>query len=132
MNFRAALLTFVLLFSTTPLTAGTTLGLSDKAQLQAAMQAHIERASVAGRFLHIYSEDGVVRPLRPQVAHPKILRMEEYFVVCAEFEAPDGANVNIDFFVARRGKQFFVFDQQVDNRAFVRQLMKSGKAELLR
>ena len=105
---------------------------SEKASLQAAMQRHIDSALVDGRYLHLDTDTGEVRALRPLAAHPIILRMGEYFVLCADFRAEDGREVNVDFFLARKGRSYVVFDEQVENRALVKRLMKSGKASRLK
>lgn len=91
------------------------------------MQRHIDTSLVNGRYLHVDSRSGTVRALRPMAAHPLIMRMGEYFVLCADLRADDGSEVNIDFFVARSDRSFVVFDAQVENRALVKRLMKSGK-----
>ena len=131
MTLRPFLLSVLVLLTTAPGALAANISLGEKARLQAAMQTHIDRASVDGRFLHIDMAAGAVRALRPQSAHPMILRMGDYFVLCAEFEAQDGASVNVDFFVARRNKRFVVFDQQVENRDFIKGMMKVGKVERL-
>ncbi len=99
----------------------------EQASLQAAMQRHIDSALVEGRYLRLDADTGEVLALRPMAAHPVILRMGEYFVLCADFRAENGAKINIDFYLARKGRSFVVFDEQVDNRALIRQLMNSGK-----
>ena len=109
--------------------AGPSLSLSTKASLQAAMQRHIDRALVGGVLLHLDDETGQVRPLRPMAAHPEILQMGEFFVLCADFRAANGDKVNVDFFLVPEGKRFVVFSQQVENHALLARLMRSGRAK---
>ena len=103
------------------------ISLAEKASLQAAMQRHIDSVLVTGRYLHMDEDSGEVRALRPLAAHPVILRMGEYYVMCADFRGENGAEVNVDYYLARKGSSFVVFDEQVENRALVHKLMKSGK-----
>ena len=105
------------------------LSLGEKAALQAAMQLHIERRSVDGRFPLLDAAAGEVQLLRQRAAHPVILRMGEYFILCSDFEAPGGAGVNVDFFLARRDGGYVVFAQQAENHGLVQRLVKAGKAE---
>ena len=132
MNFRhLGILLVLCLAASTPAPAGhSAVSPSEKASLQAVMQQHIQHAMVDGRYLHLDGETGDVRALRPIGAHPEILRMGEYFVLCSDFQAEDGSEVNIDFFLARKGRSFVVFSEQVENRELVRRLLDSGEAEL--
>jgi len=110
--------------------AASTLSLSEKALLQASMQSHIDGTSIEGRYPYLNVAQGQVSLLRQRQAHPLILRMGEYFILCSDFEAPGGDSVNIDFFLAPRdGGGYVVFDRQVQNRALVMRLMKAGKVE---
>jgi len=108
--------------------AAGALSLSDKAALHASMQSHIERASLDGSFLHLDAASGEVTRLRQRAAHPVILSMGEYFVLCADFEAPGGAGVNVDFYLAPRDGSYVVFDQQVGNHELLDRLVQAGKA----
>lgn len=105
------------------------ISLSQKATLQAAMQKHIERALVDGFYLQLDPETGEVHTLRPLAAHPVILRMGKFFVLCADFRTTNGQNVNIDFFLAPKGDTYFVFDDQLENRALLKRLARVGKVE---
>lgn len=131
MKLRHLGVSLVLFLATSsPALAGAgAVSLSEKASLQAAMQRHIENTLVKGRYLHLDGESGEIHALRPLAAHPEILQMGEYFVLCADFQAEDGSEVNIDFFLARKGQSFVVFDEQVENRELVLRLIKSGKAK---
>ncbi len=112
-----------------PAMAGDVLSASEKAGLQAAMVQHIDRTLVKGAYLHVDFKDGVVKQLAPAKAHPMIMSMGDNFVLCTEFRAPGGADVNMDFYVARRDKGFVVFHTEVDNRKPLEALINSGKVK---
>jgi len=112
-------------------TAAQSAGLAEKAALQAAMQQHIDRNLVDDAYLHLNLETGEVRALRPATAHPIILRMGEYFVLCEDFRDAEGNAVNVDFFLARQGDTYVVFHSLIDDRDELRALMKKGMVKRL-
>ncbi|MDA0656092.1 MAG: hypothetical protein O2912_06785 [Proteobacteria bacterium] len=133
MNFRAITRGLVCaLFFTAPAFAGATISISEKAQLQASMQTHIDRNLVNGAYLYVKMETGDVQELHPVTAHPMILQMGKYFVLCSDFQDKKGKAVNIDFYLARRGGSFTVFQALVDDREQLRRLMKAGKVSRLK
>ena len=96
------------------------------------MFQHIDKSVVDGVFLHVDLGVGKVEEFAPAKAHPMILRMGEYFVLCTDFRDKDGKSVNnIDFYVARHGKGFVIFQTEVNNRAALEKLMKEGKAAMI-
>ncbi len=107
------------------------IGAAQKAALQAAMRQHIDRHLVDGAFLDVNLGTGAVRSLRPATAHPVLLRMGEHFVLCTDFRDEGGKPVNVDFFLARRGKGYVVFRTEVDNHDSLDRLMRAGKVERL-
>ena len=107
--------------------ADQTVGTADKAALQAAMQRHIDRNLVNGAYLHLDFASGDVRKLHPVKAHPMILQMGEYFVLCSDFRDTTGKKVNIDFYLARRDRSYIVFRSAVDDRHKLERLMKKRK-----
>jgi hypothetical protein len=107
--------------------AGQTTGMGERTMLQASMQRHIERNLVNGAYLHLKKETGVVQKLQPVTAHPMILKMGKYFILCSDFQDRNGRAVNIDFYMARRGNSFVVFEALVDDRKSLKRLMKAGK-----
>ena len=109
--------------------AKPSVSISEKTALQAAMQRHIDRSLVNGAYLHMNPKTGDVRRLHPVTAHPVILQMGRYFVLCFDFRDNQGASVNVDFYMARRGKSYVVFHAAVEDRALLRRLMKAGKAK---
>lgn len=107
-------------------------GTVDKARLQAAMQQHIERNLVDGAILHLNTETGVVRPLYPTQAHPMVIAMGDYFVLCTDLRDKTGIAMPLDLYMAPRGRSFAVFHSEIGNRAPLMTLMKKGKAKPLR
>ena len=120
----------VALFAALP--AQADVSLADRALLQATMQRHIEASLVGGKFLHVDPSSGDIVGFDVDDAHPMILTHGEHFILCASFKDAKGAEVNVDFFIARRGNGFVVFNQQVDNRQVIAKLMKSGVARRVR
>jgi len=104
---------------------------AEKAALQAAMRQNIDRQLVKGNYLDLNLSTGIVRTLHPVTAHPMLLRMGEYFVLCTDFRDGSGKPVNVDFYMARRAKGFVVFRTEVDNRGPLDRLMGAGKVERL-
>ena len=107
--------------------AGPTLSAAQKASLQAAMQQHIDRSQVNGAYLQLNTTTGEVDKIFPVTAHPMILRMGEFFVLCSDFRDQDNNSVNVDFYMARRGNSYIVFHTAVAERAQLERLMKAGK-----
>ena len=111
--------------------SGQAIGLVEKASLQAAMQQHINRMLVNDAYLQLNMETGEVRALRPVTAHPIILKMGEYFVLCADFRDEKGNSVSIDFYLAQQDQSYIVFHSAVDDREQLMALMNKGIVERL-
>ena len=107
--------------------ASQSVDLGDKAMLQAGMQKHIDGRLVDGAYLHLDEDSGEVRELFPVAAHPMIMRMGKYFVLCSHFQDKGGKEVNVDFYMARRGNKFIVFKALVDDRKPLNRLINAGK-----
>lgn len=93
-----------------------TMGVAEKAALHATMQRHIDGRLIDGAYLHLTRATGKIRELYPVSAHPQILRVGKYFVLCSDFRDKQGKNVNIDFYIARGNDGHVVFQTIVDNR----------------
>ena len=91
------------------------------------MQLHIDRNLVDGAVLHLNMETGDVRRLYPMKAHPLILRMGEYFVLCSDFQDAAGKQANVDFYIARDRNTYVVFHTAVDDRIFLERMTGEGK-----
>ncbi|MBM3488286.1 MAG: hypothetical protein FJX67_16900 [Alphaproteobacteria bacterium] len=107
--------------------AATPVTMAEKTALQVTMQQHIDRALVDGRYRRLDLKTGAVQALHPVTAHPMILRMGDHFVLCADFRDGGGKAVNVDFYIARRGASFVVFQSVVDDRGALEKLMAAGK-----
>ncbi len=107
--------------------ANERLTISEKATLQAVMQQHIERLLIDGVYLQMDWQTGEVRELHPLAAHPTILRFDNNFVLCSDFQDNDGSIVNVDFYVAPRASSYVVFQSVVDDREQLKRLMRLGK-----
>jgi hypothetical protein len=110
-----------------PLSSAQALGLSDKAGLQAAMQQHVARQTVDGRYLYFDTKTAQVRTLHPVTAHPMIMQLGEQFVLCFDFADEQGKKVEVDFYLARKGETFFVFHAAIESRNILVALMDAGK-----
>ncbi len=104
---------------------------SEKIRLQTAMQKHIQDRLVDGAYLHMDERTGTVRKLVPDAPHPMIFSMGPYYVLCSHFRDERGKEVNVDFYIARREKDFVVFRSEVDKRAALQRLMQAGKIKRL-
>ena len=101
------------------------------ADLQIAMQRHIDRAVIDGALLHLDPATGTLTPFYPTKAHPVILAGEGYFVLCGELADAAGRVVEVDYYLAPAGGGFRVFRTEIDNRAPLRQMMAAGLVERL-
>ncbi|MEM7256215.1 MAG: hypothetical protein AAF404_02380 [Pseudomonadota bacterium] len=101
-----------------------------KVQLQSDLQKHIYRSLVNGAYHTLDSTTGEVRALYPHVSHPMILKMGDYFVMCADFRDANGNDVDIDFYMIKQNKRFLVFRAEIDNHQLLDGFMKSGKAKI--
>ena len=115
---------------TIPANAAGKLNAQDKIQLQAAMQLSIKRNLVGGQYLYFDEARASVVKLFPVQAHPMILTMGPHFILCSDFRNADGKKINVDFYVARAGEKFVVFDTVIDNRKPIQKMMKAGLARV--
>jgi hypothetical protein len=112
-------------------TANAGAGIGDKALLQAGMQKHIEDHLVQGAYLHLDGKSGKVQKLFPDTPHPMILTMGEYFVLCSNFRDAKGKEINVDFYMARKGSGYMVFKAAVEDRDSLKRLMRNGMVSRL-
>jgi hypothetical protein len=96
--------------------ADAAISITEKAALQATMQTHINRQLVEGVYLHLKKDTGKIRRLYPVSAHPIILQVGKYFVLCSDFRDKSGKKANIDFYIARGDTGYIVFEAVVDDR----------------
>jgi hypothetical protein len=107
--------------------AAWAMGLAEKAELQAAMQRHVDRQSVDGAYPALDPHTGEVLHLHPVTAHPMILQMGQDFVLCFDFRDGKGQDVPVDFYMTRKDGSFMVFHSAARNREMLHDFMKAGK-----
>ena len=74
------------------------------------------------------AKSGAVKKLHPLTSHPKIMRMGEgRFVLCFDFKNEAGKKVDVDFYMARKGKSYVVFHHAVNGHDLLGRLMSEGK-----
>ena len=103
------------------------ISITDKANLQATMQRHISDRLVDGAYLHLKKETGKVRKLYAVAAHPTILQVGEFFVLCSDFRDKNGKTANIDFYIARDSNRYVIFRAVVDDRRQLGLFRKSNR-----
>jgi hypothetical protein len=133
LNRRSALVVLPLCAAAAAQAAGSPgkVSTDERVQLQSAMQMHIDRTTVAGSYPVLNLATGKVRQLHPAAAHPMMLRLGDYYVLCADFRDDAGKAVNVDFYLARNDRKFTVFQVEVANRAPLDGLVKEGLARML-
>lgn len=106
--------------------ADAVISITEKAALQATMQTHFNRQLVKGAYLHLKKDAGKIRKLYPISAHPIILQVGKYFVLCSDFRDKSGKKANIDFYIARGDTGYLVFEAVADDRKRLGLLRKSS------
>jgi hypothetical protein len=104
---------------------------ADKVALQSTMAQYIDQHTVGDAFLHVDPATGDVQKLYPVTQHPMIVRLKDVVVLCADLRTKDGQTVNADFYAAREGGQFVIFQTEIGNRAPLQALVMKGAASLL-
>ena len=103
----------------------------DRTALHAAMLQHIDRQAVNGTYLHMNLANGAVETYVPAKAHPMMFEFGEHYVLCTDFKDKDGKNAMVDFYVAKRGKGYAIFQTEINNRTPLMKLMDSGKVKAI-
>lgn len=101
----------------------------ERTALHAAMLQHIDRQAVNGIYLHMNLASGAVESFAPAKAHPMMFEFGEHFVLCTDFKDKDGNAAMVDFYVAKRGKSYAIFQTEINNRAPLMKLMEAGKVK---
>jgi hypothetical protein len=127
-KLAAAAAAICLLFSLSP-TGAKALELSEKVGLQAAMQSYVDRTMIDGSYLDLDLEQGTFSKLYPVTAHTIIMQMGEHYVLCYDFRDEAGKKVEMDLYLARKGKSYVVFHTTLRQRAQLMALMQQGKVE---
>lgn len=100
---------FALALLACPARAETPVSEGEFANLQAVMQAHIEKNLVDGALLQLDEKSGTVRQLYPATAHPMIMAVGNYFYLCTDFRDAEGHDVMVNFYAARDGDKYIIF-----------------------
>lgn len=114
-----------------PQAAAATLSTQDKIKLQAAMSRYIERHTVGDAYLFVDTKTGDVTKYYPVTQHPMIVKLKDVMVLCADLKTREGATVNVDFYAARDGANYTVFQAEIDRRPALESLVKSGVAAMV-
>lgn len=115
-RFLACVVMFTQMATGAAIAAGS-IGIDQKAALQVVMQQHIQTSLVDGAYLYLDRKTGEIRKLYPARAHPVILQVGKFFVLCSDFRDKSGKSTNIDFYIARQQNGYAVFQTVVDDRA---------------
>ena len=111
--------------------SASSIAVDDQVALQATMASYIEAHLVDGVIPHVMLDKGEVVQLVPTKAHPMILSMGDDFVLCTDFRTEDGTFVNVDFYVARAGDGFVIFQTEIANRGPLEKMMEAGKVAMV-
>jgi hypothetical protein len=103
---------------------------ADSVALQASMQSQIDRNLVDGAVLSLDPVTGDVSKLYPAKAHPKIMTFGDKYVLCADFMDETGNMVMGNFYMARAGDHFVVFDATYGPDSLLERLMADGKVAM--
>jgi hypothetical protein len=112
---------------TVPAAADAPLPPSEKAALQAIMYKEIDRHTVDGAYLSFDIGQKAMKLYFPAKAHPMIMRMGKHYILCTDFRDERGQSVNVDFYMARKGTSWVVFQTEIGHRNVVEALMADGK-----
>lgn len=103
-----------------------------KTRLQSNLQRGLERRLVDGALLNLDLATGNVERLFPVEAHTVIVQMGDNFVMCSDLRRADGSEATVDYYLAPQGKRFLIMRTEIDNRAPLKALIKSGAAKVLK
>ncbi len=106
--------------------------MEDKIALQTVMQQEIQESLVDGVIPHVDLATGEITELVPTKAHAMILSIGDNYVLCTDFRDPEGKFVNVDYYLTGKDGKFVVFQTEIDNRAPLKKLVKSGKATMIK
>lgn len=103
-----------------------------KAQLQAAMQIHLDEMSVEGAIIHLDSQTGDFLELYATESHPMVFQIDTHYVLCAELFSAAGERRTIDVYITEDQGTFKVTQTLIDNRSTLKVLMGNGRAKRLK
>lgn len=111
--------------------AGADDALTTRVNLQATMQAFIEKRSTEKGFAVVDEASGTERFLTPTAPHANIFQTGGFYVLCYDFAAADGQPVNVDFYIGTYGDGYKVVSVKVDQHQKLEALVSKGKARAL-
>ena len=103
-----------------------------RADLQGAMQRHLDRSAIDGAFPHLNFDTGEVERLFTTEAHPIILTMGEIFILCADLRTVGGERRIADFYLAEVAGRYRVIRTEIENRGPLEALTRAGRTKRLK
>lgn len=84
-----------------------------RADIQAAMQTHIEEAMLDGKYVIFDAVEGGLYRLEMDNLHEGIVRKGEFFVSCADMRNANGDLFDLDFLVAEDNGEYRVIQSLI-------------------
>lgn len=105
-------------------TAGAAGGLDEQTriELQMTLKDFIDKKSEEGTYPFFDVDKGSVRKLRLKTLHPIIFERDGNYMMCADFLGDDGKDVLIDYIVVPADGGFFVEQQILGRRSYLKTL----------
>lgn len=102
-----------------------------RGQLQATLQRSLGRSMIDGALWHLDLGTGALQGYYPTENHEIILEMGDVYVMCATLVSEDGREVPVDYYIVQSSGRFGVVRMEIDNRAPLHALMKTGRVRRL-
>ncbi len=101
MNLRSTAIAFLLLLAGTAANAGDDPSIKGELRIdiQKTMQAYIESHTVDGVYWYYDGVTGSLLKLEFEKLHTGIVKKGPFYASCADFSAPDGQTLDLDFLV---------------------------------
>ncbi|SEL78871.1 hypothetical protein SAMN05443999_10837 [Roseovarius azorensis] len=99
-----------------------------RTQLQATLQRSLSRSMMEGALPHLDLMTGKLTRFYPTENHEIILRIADVYVMCATLVDDDGTEATVDYYMTHNGSGYSLIRTEINNRAPLLALMKSGKA----
>lgn len=103
MKLRSTVIACLLLLSGMTVQAGDDPSIEGELRIniQKTMQAYIDNHIVDGIYWHYDGATGTLLELEFEKLHAGIVKKGPFYVSCADFSAPDGQTLDMDFLVVR-------------------------------
>ncbi len=99
-----------------------------RTQLQATLQRNLSRSMIEGALPHFDLTTGELTRFYPTENHEIILRIADVYVMCATLVSADGREATVDYYMTQSGGSYSLIRTEINNRAPLLALMKTGKA----